>query len=186
LVEPGAAGCRNAIKRGVQNVIHARLEDLRLNNRSAGAVLLLDVIEHLEDPQPLLAEARRILHPKGRLFVTVPAYGFLWSDEDEYAGHYRRYTRASLAKALQAAGFNGEFLTYFFKPLVAPVMLLRSLPYRLGMRKMETMDKSEHRANGLSGRVLGKLLQSELSAIERGGVAAFGTSLLAVASPGES
>lgn len=183
LVEPGAAGCRNAVKRGVKNVIHGTLEDLRLKEGSAGGLMLLDVIEHLDDPGPLLVETRRVLRGDGRLYVTVPAFEFLWSDEDEYARHYRRYTRTGLARALDEAGFSTELLTYFFQPLLAPVLLLRALPYRLGRRKGQTMNKSEHRADGLAGRVIERLLASELEAFNRGGSPGIGTSLLAVARP---
>lgn len=183
LVEPGAAGCQNAIRRGVRRVINARLEDLCLNNGVAGAVLLLDVIEHLENPQPLLVEARRILRPGGLLFITVPALEILWSDEDLYAQHFRRYTRDDLKGTLLEAGFAVNFLTFFFQPILFPILLLRAMPYRLGLRNRTTPDKSEHQTRGLAGRVIDRWLKSEHDSLSRGGTLQYGSSLVAIATP---
>src|SRR5919108_4856395 len=41
----------------------------------ADAVVLLDVIEHLGDPEPAVAEAHRALRPGGVLVVSVPHRG---------------------------------------------------------------------------------------------------------------
>jgi SAM-dependent methyltransferase len=148
-------------------------------------VSLFDVIEHLPDPQKLLAECRRALRPSGHLFVTVPAYQALWSDEDEYAEHYRRYDRALLEQHLTRAGFHVDFVSYFFQPLVAPIFLLRSLPHRLLPRDRATdratADLSEHGNGGLSQRVVEALLSRELRALRTGRSLAFGSSLVAVA-----
>jgi 2-polyprenyl-6-hydroxyphenyl methylase/3-demethylubiquinone-9 3-methyltransferase len=48
--------------------------DLDFPDSSFDTVLMGEVIEHLIDARPLIAEARRLLGPKGRLVVTVP-YG---------------------------------------------------------------------------------------------------------------
>ena len=57
--------------------------------------LLLDVLEHTEDTD-VLAEARRVVRPRGRVLTAVPAHQWLWSDRDLVAGHRRRYSRAGL------------------------------------------------------------------------------------------
>jgi SAM-dependent methyltransferase len=41
---------------------------------SLDVVLLISVLEHLDDPAPLLAEARRLLAPGGRCLVNVPSW----------------------------------------------------------------------------------------------------------------
>ncbi|MGH7366875.1 MAG: class I SAM-dependent methyltransferase, partial [Candidatus Rokuibacteriota bacterium] len=56
------------------------------------AVCLFDVLEHVDDEAGTLGACGRLLVPGGWLFVTVPAYAWLWSRHDELLGHRRRYT----------------------------------------------------------------------------------------------
>ena len=39
----------------------------------------------------LLRLAQSLIIPEGRIYLTVPAFNWLWSSEDEHAGHHRRY-----------------------------------------------------------------------------------------------
>lgn len=54
-------------------------------------VLLLDVIEHLEDPKGFLEAIRRKMPALTHVLVTVPARQELFSNFDRFNGHYRRY-----------------------------------------------------------------------------------------------
>lgn len=65
----------------------------------ADAVLLLDVLEHIDDDQGFLAEVVRWMRPGAFLFITVPAEPSLWGVHDESLGHRRRYTEKT-ARAL--------------------------------------------------------------------------------------
>lgn len=184
LVEPGPAGCRNARGRGVQQVVEGTLQALHLPEGRLAAISLFDVLEHLSDAPGMLAECRRVLRPGGRLFVTVPAFGFLWSDEDVYARHERRYTRAALVAELRRAGFRVEFASYYFQFLLLPVFLLRTLPYRLMPWKRgrgnETMDPTEHTPSRRSLAVMKAFLDRELARIRAGKPLRFGSSVVAV------
>lgn len=74
---------------------------------------LFDVLEHVEaDTAALVALATRLTET-GRILVTVPAYQFLWSRHDERNHHFRRYTRATLTAAAQAAGLRVSYSSYF-------------------------------------------------------------------------
>ena len=89
------------------------------------AVCLFDVLEHVGDEAGALAACRRLLAPGGRLFVTVPAYAWLWSRHDELLGHRRRYTARALRGVAERAGFAVERLTYFNTLLAPPIMAVR-------------------------------------------------------------
>jgi SAM-dependent methyltransferase len=61
-------------------------------------VILFDVVEHIEDTQPFLEAVLFHLKPGGTALVNVPALTTLYSTYDTIAGHFRRYTRETLAK----------------------------------------------------------------------------------------
>jgi SAM-dependent methyltransferase len=97
---------------------------------SADCVLACDVLEHVEDDVSLLRELRGAIRPGGLLIATVPAYEFLWSGEDHVSNHFRRYTRATLARSLRAADYELVWSSYFntlLFPLAAAVILSKRL-----------------------------------------------------------
>jgi SAM-dependent methyltransferase len=78
------------------------------------AVAAFDVLEHCEPERHAIAELNRVLVPGGRLLMSVPAYQWAWTDHDERAGHYRRYTRPRLVAAVEAARLDVRRSTYAF------------------------------------------------------------------------
>jgi len=88
------------------------LEDM--NNLAAyDTVVLINVLEHLPDPIDALRRIHQTLISGGRVVVLVPALEFLQSRFDELIGHYRRYTRKSLARELTSAEFVIKKNAYF-------------------------------------------------------------------------
>jgi SAM-dependent methyltransferase len=184
LLEPSSSGVRNARQRGLRTVACSTIDDAAFRSATFGAAGLFDVIEHLEDDQPVLREVRRVLRPGGVACVTVPAYPALWSDEDELAGHHRRYTLASLERSLRSAGFSLRYGTYLFAALTLPFFALRTLPHRLLRRSRERVANGASRQlapSPLVRRVLDAVLAPELRAIEAGRRVPIGTSCLAIA-----
>jgi SAM-dependent methyltransferase len=181
LLEPGPLGVVNARKRALPNVVCATIREAAFAASSFVAAGLFDVIEHVEDEAELLADVHHVLRPGGILCVTVPAYTWLWSAEDEDAGHYRRYTIRRLRCVLEASGFTVDYLTYFFAPLVAPLFLGRSLRYRLGRRSDAARSAAQHTPRGVTRHAVAALLAPEARIIRRAGRIPLGTSILAVA-----
>lgn len=66
-------------------------------------ILYIDVLEHIDDDRAELARAAEALRPGGRLVVLSPAHNWLYSPFDRAIGHYRRYSRRTLAAAAPAA-----------------------------------------------------------------------------------
>ena len=176
VIEPGTTGAANASRRGFP-VVRAPFQDLRIPDESIPAAGLFDVLEHIPDDRAALANLWRVLKPGGRLYIAVPAYQALWSSEDRHAGHFRRYTLSGLQHRLREAGFDLEYGTYFFQILLLPILLLRALPYRLGMRAIN--DPAEDHAPPPPWLL--HLLARERTHIEAGGALRFGASCLVVA-----
>lgn len=77
------------------------------------AVVMLDVLEHLLDPNALMRETYRVLRSGAAIVIMVPAGPELWSYWDEMHGHQRRYTKPALA-AIFGDGWRLEALEYSF------------------------------------------------------------------------
>jgi SAM-dependent methyltransferase len=185
LVEPGQNGALNARRRGIDAVICSTLEDAHFRSDALTAVGVFDVIEHVQNDIAFLKNIDRILVPDGKLYITVPSYQFLWSSEDDYGGHYRRYTIHSLSQQLLKLGFRVDYATYIFRFLPIPIFLMRSIPYRLGIKTPITPKKvkSEHSLSaGLLQSKLQNVLRREISNIEKRVPMRFGGSCLIVAS----
>ena len=132
-VEPLAAGARTSAALGLTSLC-GTLEDLQLPAGSLESIGVFDMLEHVEHPESVVAEMQRVLRPAGVVIATVPAFQSLWGDEDDAAGHHRRYTKSSLEAVFQASGFTPIRSEYLYASLVAPAGVLRALPYRLGHR----------------------------------------------------
>ena len=87
-------------------------------------MVMMDVLEHIEDDATFLGGYAAMARPGTYLFVTVPAFQFLWSGHDVFLEHFRRYTLGSLTHLVRGAGFVPVQHHYFFG---AAFLLLR--PY---------------------------------------------------------
>lgn len=180
VLEPDPNGALAARQRGIEHVICGAFQDVGFADGSIAATGLFDVLEHIEDDATALAAFHRCLAPGGRLYVAVPAYRWLTSDQDRLLGHFRRYSLRSLAKVVRGAGFEIEYRTYFFLPLIVPIALFRALPNRLGLRNTEN-DPELHELKGCLGAVLGGALSWERQLTARGLSLPAGSSCLVVA-----
>lgn len=184
VIEPGIQGALNARDRGLSPVICSTLEGAGFKDHLIPAVGLFDLLEHIKDDIGFLKTIKDLLILSGRLYITVPAYNFLWSVEDDHAGHYRRYTTKSLSIKLKAIGFKIEFSTYIFGLLSIPIFIFRSIPTIFGFKT--TCDfrrtRKEHCHNkSLLGCLLNWALDKELRALRNSRTIPVGGSCLIVA-----
>lgn len=73
---------------------------------SFDAVLALDVIEHLDDDRAAVATLAKLVAPRGRLIVSVPAQPSLFSEFDAIQGHRRRYLPGDLERSFAGSGLT--------------------------------------------------------------------------------
>jgi len=94
-------------------------------------VLYLNVLEHIEHDVAELRTAASGLVPGGHVLVFGPGMGWLYSDLDYNAGHYRRYTVSSLRRAAMEAGLEVVQIKYLDMLGVLPYWVV----YRLLRRQ---------------------------------------------------
>ncbi len=76
-------------------------------------IAVLDVVEHIADDVAALKAMATRLKPGGQILVAVPAHQWMWSAHDVVNHHHRRYSKATLARAIEDAGLCHNGLRYF-------------------------------------------------------------------------
>jgi SAM-dependent methyltransferase len=105
----------SAIQKAVKRVperlrsrFRAQVGDFSLLGQQAryDGIICSEVLEHVQDDESLLRHLYASLLPRGRLILSVPADPSLWTEDDLFSGHVRRYTREGLVAKLEGAGFE--------------------------------------------------------------------------------
>jgi hypothetical protein len=86
-------------------------EELRA---SIETISLFDVIEHIAEPVAFIKNLTQHFPNLKNLIVTVPARKELWSNFDDYYGHFRRYDLEIIKTEVEESGFTLIFSRYFF------------------------------------------------------------------------
>lgn len=152
----------DVIQKAKRNVAHldqvalqqGNIYNIPYPNSSFDAVILSEVLEHIDDDARGLRETFRVLKPGGVVAVTVPHanYPFWWDPINKtletlfnrhiqrgvfagiWANHVRLYTPAQLRQAVKAAGFQIEderAFTHYCFPFI------HNLVYGIGMSLLE-------------------------------------------------
>lgn len=182
LVEPGIDGCLNGKKRGLNNIVNYIIDADHFLPSSIPNIGIFDVLEHIENPIEFINTLYNMLAIGGRLFITVPAYNGLWSEEDKQAGHYYRYRKKELNNLVVHRGFNVLYSTYYYSCLVLPILIFRTLPSKFGFYKIDHKTTTkQHSANSITNIFLEMIMKYELDKIKKSKSLMFGSSLLLVA-----
>ncbi len=92
------------------------------------AVLLADVLEHVEADSAFLRDVVERLPAGSGLVITVPAHPSLWGRHDRALGHVRRYSAATLRSLWAGLPVDERWVSPFnaiLFPAIAAVRLLR-------------------------------------------------------------
>lgn len=109
---------------GAENFVklHTNALDLSEDERAEYEVLMmLDVVEHIEDPTAFLEEIIAAFPNVKQLVLSVPARKEIWSNYDEFNGHYRRYDLDQLKTLIESVNYKTKDISYFFH-ILFPVM----------------------------------------------------------------
>lgn len=93
-------------------------------------ILMLDVLEHLDEPVAALKHVLDLLTPEGIVILTVPAFMQLWTNHDALNHHRTRFTKRSFSEVAKQAGFSTQEERYLYH---------WTCPVKLGVRLMENV-----------------------------------------------
>lgn len=143
-------------RRDLTKVVQASVLDLPFPDASFDLVTHVSLIcQFGEDLQRrALEECRRVLRPGGWMIVEAPALDILKSDHDRVAQLVERFSKWTLRRRIEAAGFRVAYCSYFLLFLfgiVAPMRIFRRwFPARTAKSDVE---RSPRWINGFLERV---------------------------------
>ena len=120
---------KDAIKlskdKGLKNVKTMNASKLEFEDKEFDVIIASDVLEHIHSDLNALKEWRRVLKPNGHMILFVPARQILWSNNDIYSQHFRRYEKKQLKDRLIRSGFSISRLSYWNFLLFIPIFVYR-------------------------------------------------------------
>lgn len=183
--EPGIKGCLNSKKNGVKYVYNGLFQDFSFNSFNISACGLFDVIEHIEDDIKFLNLLYSKIKKGTTIFINVPALKHLWSETDDYAGHYRRYNLKDIKRIEKFTNFKIIDYSYYFSYYYLPLFILRVIPFKMGFKKGNNRIKKNEINNlkskdSLTNYILNYLNNRNLTKLKKNKKINFGTSLFLV------
>jgi len=111
------------------HTIQADATEMPCESESISAIIAMDVLEHINLDSTALTEFHRILEKGGKVFITVPAFNFLWSAHDEAVSHFRRYSKKELQEKVVSANFQIDKIRYW-NSLMFPMAVLQRMLFQ--------------------------------------------------------
>ncbi len=84
----------------------ATAEALPFPDAAFDLVMAMDIIEHVDDDEPVFRELARVLRPGGTLVLSSPLHPESWTSFDDVVGHLRRYKPQELLAQLARHGLT--------------------------------------------------------------------------------
>jgi SAM-dependent methyltransferase len=135
---------------------------------SANAVVAVNVLEHVENHEEFLTEAREAVVPGGALLLFVPALPGIYGSLDKAFEHHRRYTRRTLRDVIEKAGWKPRRISYMNMPGIAAWFMAGRVMKKTNIAPAET-------------RAYDRLVVPILSKVESLIEAPIGSNLVAIA-----
>ena len=113
-------------KRNLKNIKLASVNKLPFKDESFDAVICLDVLYHKGvQSKKALSEFKRVLKPKGLVYLQEPAYNWLKSKHDKAIETENRFTKTSLFNLIKLTDLKVLKISYFNTLLLLPIFLKR-------------------------------------------------------------
>jgi SAM-dependent methyltransferase len=140
-----------------------------LPSNSYDAMVLLNVLEHIEDDAAATSHIARMLKPGGVAVIEVPAGPELFDDYDRQLQHFRRYTLQGICGVVEQAGLVVERRNYLGALIYPAFYLAKKLSQS---RPKPAAEREEHVANAIGAtsrfNAVGRAIMSLEEAIARG------------------
>lgn len=114
----------------VKDIVECNTDAVNVPHAEASrfkTMLLLDVVEHIEDPVAFINALLDRFKNVEQLLITVPACNEIFSNYDTSCGHFLRYDFDSAKSLADQLNLHINHMSYFFKGLYPPARILKSI-----------------------------------------------------------
>ena len=110
---------------GAASFLNTSIEkiDIKLD---ADVIIMHDVLEHIDAEHATLLSVAGLLRDSGLLIISVPASELLFGSHDRQLGHFRRYSKSSLRRALHPM-FEIQSIRYLGAIGIFPILLFSKI-----------------------------------------------------------
>jgi len=121
------------------------LVDINLPRNSFDAVVSGEVLEHIKEDDIVVRNFNKVLKIGGQCIITTCHNPKLWSFEDEWSSHVRRYKAGELRNLFLRNGFRIEKMRFFGFPLMRIYLyLFRFVLIKKMKSKKKTVERKSH------------------------------------------
>ncbi|MFZ5736407.1 class I SAM-dependent methyltransferase [Rhodopseudomonas palustris] len=128
-------------------LIRFDLANSPLPSEQYDAMVLLNVLEHIEDDRSAVRHIERMLKPGGTVVIEVPGGPELYDDYDKQLQHFRRYTLQGICDVVESAGLVVERRNYLGALIYPPFYLAKKLAQS---RPKPAAEREAHVAKAIS------------------------------------
>lgn len=139
-------------------------DNVPFENENFDVIVSCDVLEHVEDDVSSIKTIYNLLTNDGVAILTVPALKCLWSYNDEFVQHKRRYNKKDFIHKVENSGFKVEYCTYYNSLLFPPIYLVRKFK---NIFNIKSPDLSETPNDGIINAILKKIFLFEISLLKK-------------------
>src|SRR6202166_2180535 len=149
--------------------VRFNLADSPLPSDTFDAMVLLNVLEHIEDDVAATGHIARMLKPGGVAVIEVPAGPELFDDYDRQLQHFRRYTLQGICGVVEQAGLVVERRNYL-GALIYPAFYLAKKLSQRSPKPVEEREQHVTSAIGATSRLnpIGHVIMALEEAMARG------------------
>ena len=133
-------------------LVRFNLADSPLPSDTYDAMVLLNVLEHIEDDVAAVKHIARMLKPDGVVVIEVPAGPELFDDYDRELKHFRRYKLQGLCDVVEGAGLRVESRNYL-GALIYPAFYLAKKISQSSPKPADQRKKHVESAIGATSRL---------------------------------
>jgi len=145
----------------VRNIkIHSGFNSLK--KESYDMVCAFEVLEHIEDDKSAINQWIEYLKPGGSLIISVPAHMSKWCQNDDWAGHIKRYEKNEFHELIDENAIIETIWNYGYPFIILLDRLLERLRKKSNDKSLSVIEKTQKSGVDRSNKFIYKLLSNHV------------------------